>query len=274
MFHLRRTVALLLTLIAGCATNSPVNPSLPISPEHASEILKVDTANPKPLKRPLVIVGGFLDPGIAQLLLTRDFRQYTHDDRIVGVSLGLGFDPDVYRKRILEAVDKAFPTTDPINTTEVDVIGYSMGGLAARYAAINPAPGRRLRIARLFTIASPHRGARTTLQLPFNIALLQKEMRPNSAFINSINNSPDPGRLFPIYSYVCLGDRVVGADNASPPGQAPWWVSAPIFPCSHDFAFMDPRIRADILTRLRDETPLSHDPPTPLPPPETKTAAP
>jgi pimeloyl-ACP methyl ester carboxylesterase len=270
--HPRCITIVVLLMIAGCATSTPVNPSFPISPEHAREILTVDSTYPRPLKRPLVIIGGFLDPGIAQLVLTHDFKQYTHDNRIIGVSLGLSFDPDVYRKLIIEAVDKAFPATDPIHTTEVDVIGYSMGGLAARYSAITPAPGRRLKIARLFTVASPHRGARTVEQIPFNLVPLQKQMRPGSAFLNSINNSADPGGVFPVYSYVVLGDRVVGASYASPPGQNPWWVSAPVFPSSHDDALFDPRIRADILSRLRGDDPLSHDPPTPLPPIKAQTA--
>ncbi len=64
---------------------------------------------------------------------------------------------------VIDAVDQKFPSSDPEVTTEVDVIGYSMGGLAARYAAM-PATAvnlskRRLQIGRLFTISSPHRGA-------------------------------------------------------------------------------------------------------------------
>jgi pimeloyl-ACP methyl ester carboxylesterase len=263
MLHFRRIAILLLAMTAGCVSRTPVNPSFPASVDQGEKILSADTAHPKPLSRPLVIVGGFFDPGFAQLLLAHDFRQYTHDDRVIGVTLGLSFDPDDYRQRIITAVDKAFPSNDPVMTTEVDVIGYSMGGLAARYAAINPAPGRRLRIARLFTIASPHTGARSAMITSFNLFKLQEQMRPGSVFLRNLNHT---AALFPVYAYVCLNDRVVGAAYAAPPGQTPWWVSPPIFFSSHDWAFMDPRIRADILTRLRDEPPLSHDPPKAIPP--------
>jgi pimeloyl-ACP methyl ester carboxylesterase len=259
---------ILIAMVSGCITNSPVNPSFSVAPDQARKMIDDDTANPKALKRPLLIVGGFFDPGIASAFLAHDFRNYTHDDRIIRVALGWSWDTEEYRQRIIDAVDKAFPSTDPVFTTEVDVIGYSMGGLASRYAAMKPPSGpplRRLRIARLFTISSPHLGALSAMQLPHNGNKLQDQMWAGSQFLNSINNHADADNLYPVYSYVCLGDKVVGAMNAAPPGQTPWWVSPPIWLSSHDWAFMDPRIRADILCRLRDEPPLTHDPPTPLP---------
>ncbi|MFC1766418.1 esterase/lipase family protein [Planctomycetota bacterium] len=48
---------------------------------------------------------------------------------------------------------------DPNQTVQADVIAHSMGGLVSRYAAME-VPGKpRLRIAHLFTIATPHQGA-------------------------------------------------------------------------------------------------------------------
>jgi pimeloyl-ACP methyl ester carboxylesterase len=256
---------LLIAISAGCGVaRTPVNPSFPVTVNRAQQILDAYTASPKPLKRPLVIVGGFVDPGFAQLKLTNDFRSYLHDDRVIGVTLGFSFDVDDFRQRILDAVDKAFPTSDPLNTTEVDVIGYSMGGVAARYAAVTPAPGRRLHIAHLYTISSPNMGARETTQLPFNLFKIQEQFRPGSDFLNALNNAV-PSHIYPVYSYVCLNDRVIGTQYAAVPGQMAWWLSPPIFFSSHNWAFMDPRIRADILSRLRDDPPLAHDPPSPLP---------
>ena len=85
-FH--HVAILLLAIIAGCVSRTPVNPSFPISADQGNQILSTDTAHPKPLRRPLVIVGGFFDPGFAQLMLANDFRKYTHDDRVIGVTLG------------------------------------------------------------------------------------------------------------------------------------------------------------------------------------------
>jgi pimeloyl-ACP methyl ester carboxylesterase len=205
------------------------------------------------------------DPGFAAAILASDFKTYTRDDRVIGVSLGFSVDEAEFRRRIIDAVDKAFPSTDLVMTTDVDVIGYSLGGLAARDAALFPTHGRRLRVHRLFTISSPNRGAVCTTRVPFTVIKLQEQMTPGSAFLRSINDTADPAALFPIYSYVCLGDDEVGPNNAAPPGMGVWWVSRPLLFDPHDWAFLDLRIRADIVRRLRDETPLSTDPPAPLP---------
>jgi pimeloyl-ACP methyl ester carboxylesterase len=252
-------------MLAGCLNSTPINPSFPISADQASKVLDVASTNPKQLKRPLVIVSGFMDPGIAAWSLSSAFRSYTHDDRIIGVSLDFGMDEEEFRRRIIDAVDKAFPSKDPHLTTEVDVIGYSMGGLAARYAALMPPPGRRLQIHRLFTISSPHTGAVAAEMIPFDIALLQVQMMPGSAFLHAINYTDDPNSLYPIYAYVCLGDKEVGEQYAAPPSQRAWWLSRPAMFSSHIWAYQDPRIRADILRRLLDETPLATEPPAPLP---------
>jgi pimeloyl-ACP methyl ester carboxylesterase len=258
-------IALFACVLGGCVATAPVNPSFPVTMDQGRAVLKSASDDPKPLDRPLVIIGGFFDPGIAAGALARDFRRYTRDDRIVSVSLDFSFDEEDYRRRIIQAVDKAFPSSDPILTTEVDVIGYSMGGLAARYAAITPPPGRRLRINRLFTISSPHNGAVAAHYVPIDLVDLQEQMTPGSPFLNAINNTADPNALYPIYAYVCLGDHEVGEGNAAPRTQIPWWLSRPAFISAHVWAYQDPRIRADIVRRLRDETPLSTDPPAPLP---------
>ena len=66
---------------------------------------------------------------------------------------------DEARTTVIEAVNKAFPSDDPQWTVPVDVVAISMGGLVARYAGV-PARGegdvRKLRVVRLFTLASPH----------------------------------------------------------------------------------------------------------------------
>lgn len=264
LIHRCVPVAVLL-MLAGCLCSKPVNPSFSITPERARQVLSDAAAHPKPLDRPLLIVSGFMDPGFAAWGLCHDFREYTHDSRVISVSLDFGIDEDEYRRRIIDAVDKAFPSSDPHLTTDVDVIGYSMGGVAARYAALAPASGRRLQIHRLFTIASPHRGAVAATRTPFPLALLQEQMLPGSDFLNAINRTSDPNALYPIYAYVCLGDKEVGEQYAAPPNQRAWWLSRPVLFSAHIWSFQDPRIRADILRRLRDETPLASDPPAALP---------
>ena len=264
-------------LLAGCGIpippDRPLNPSFPVTNAQADAALKYDAAHPKPLQRPLLIVGGFVDPGLGTRMLVKRFREATGDRRIAAVSLGYERDWEQCRLDIVAAADAAFPTTDPDRTTDVDVIGASMGGLAARWAALPPAPGehrRRLRIDRLFTIGSPLRGAVLADRIPLNLHPLQAGMRTGSSLyqqINAADAAPDPADLYAIYAYARLNDDQVGTSNAAPPGATPWWVSSPAWPRpTHHASFLDHRILADIAARLRGEEPLSHDPPAPIPP--------
>src|SRR5438309_438158 len=167
MRHLARAAlgfiatALLLLAHAGCAAQ-PANPSFPITYDDADKAIDEMRAHPKPLTRPLVVIGGFLDPNVSPPLFAHRFRTLTGEGTIVPVSVGLCGSFDECRQKVIDAVDRACPTGDPSFTTEVDVVGASLGGLVGRYAAApsrDPAHPRRLTVARLFTISSPHAGA-------------------------------------------------------------------------------------------------------------------
>jgi hypothetical protein len=152
---------------------------------------------------------------------------------------------------------------------EVDVIAFSMGGIIARYAASDgyaTAHGRRLRIVRLFTVASPHTGA-TLADLPTLDARV-RDMREGSPFLlrlNSEESTTAPAQQrYELYTYVRLEDGVVGEQHAAPPGVTPWWVPSG-FTLSHILGGHDKRILADILRRLRNEEPFSTLPASPLP---------
>lgn len=256
-------------MLAGCATDQTVNPSFPLSMADAERLLRQAAKRPHPMVRPVVVIGGFLDPGVAAPVLAGDLRRYTGDRRIIAVSPGYAQSFNECRQLIIDAVDRAFPTSDPNRTTEVDVVGYSMGGIAARYAAMDPSigirPARRLGIGRLFTICTPHRGANAARNVVI-ISPLQAPMRPGSAFIRSLDALPARWEdLYPIFAYARLGDDEIGMERTAPPGQTPWWVATPPGASPHDWAFKDARILADILRRLQGDTPLSSEPPAPLP---------
>jgi hypothetical protein len=261
--------------LVGCAGEDRINPSFPVSVDHAKQILEKESAHPKPLVRPLVIVGGYFDPGVSAPMMRSRFESWTGDDRIVAVSLGFCFTIEQCRRHIIEEVDNAFPTNDPNATTEVDVIGFSLGGLSSRYAAEDPKPGmepqRRLRIARLFTISSPLRGAVAATSIPFvSLFPLVQTMTPGSDVIRAVAMPQTTDEIYPVYSYVRLRDYEVGTSNAALPGQTAWWVETPPLIRPHGAACLDPRILADILLRLHDEKPLSTEPPAPLPDAKTK----
>jgi pimeloyl-ACP methyl ester carboxylesterase len=210
-----------------------------------------------------VIIGGFLDPDLGPSTLRGFFERSTLNTTIVSVSLFTCTSFDECRKAIIDAVDQKCPSNDPHWTPEVDVVGMSMGGLAARYAA---APGdslaaRRLRIARLFTIASPHTGA-TLASAGFTD--FHRDMRAGSKFLKSLAQT-DAREQYEIEPYVLLGDEIVGVQNAAPLGVTPWWLPNDSIWMSHFAALVDDRILADILKRLRGETPFTSSPPTTLP---------
>ena len=248
------------TFMMGC-DSQPLNPSFPTNPTAARADLGRMESRPRGLKRPLVVVGGFADPGVASWWLKREFETLTGDRRIIAVPLGECASIDQCGQRIVEAVETAFPSGSSKQTCEVDVVGYSLGGVASRYAGAGWGRGKRLRIARLFAISAPMRGARVAQEFPL-FHPIQWDLRPGSLMLTSLNASkPD----YLIYSYVCLGDTVIGEANAALPGRTPWWVPRASPADAHSGAFFDPRIVADIARRLRDEPAFAQDPPAQLP---------
>lgn len=219
-------------------------------------------AAPGLIDRPVVIIGGFFDPGFAASALKCQFESVTRGQPVVAVSLWGCWSLEACRCKVMDAVARALPRSvdDRDGTIAVDVIGYSLGGLAARYAALDlPGAGPELRIHRLFAISSPLDGADDACRWPALLPI-QKELRPDSTVLLQVNSQP---AAYLIYAYVRLGDRPVGVANAAPPGQRAWWVSTPPFSDPHNGAYKDPRILADIARRLRGEPPLATMPPAP-----------
>lgn len=259
----------ILLSMLGCEADRPLNPSFPLTLEQAQAELKAMKRWPMKLLRPVIVVGGYADPGIA----TRAAAAMARDiggDRVLAVHLWSCGSFDEARDYLIGEVDKAFPNSDPQFTTEVDVIGGSMGGLAARYAAFREEPmntlapeRRRLRIARLFTISTPHLGARMA-DLPPTFHSKVNHMRRGSAFLNQLNAAGQRAD-YELYPYTRLGDLVVGEENTAPPGMKPWWVATPFLQFSHLNSMRDPRILADIARRLRGQKPFTTSPPAELP---------
>ena len=106
---------------AGCVT---------ITPPSAAPAAAIDP----PLPRPVIVIGGFVDPGFTATHVASYVREETGEQRVLAVHPGwlLGFDDAA--EMVVDAVEKHFPSDDPDETVEVDVIGISMGGLTARHA--------------------------------------------------------------------------------------------------------------------------------------------
>ncbi len=249
---------------AGCSADVPLNPSFPLTLNDAGLALREMEKLPKEPSRPIVVMGGIYDPGIASSGIARRIRRVVDaDDLVISISFLGCWTFDQCRRRVIEKVQEAFPSDDPDMTTEIDVIAISMGGLVARHAAgLNAEGGRRLRIKRLFTISTPHRGAKLAWVPTFDPRII--DMRKDSPFLSMLDLAWKNAD-YEIHPYTRLDDAIVGPANTAPPGSDPWWVANIPGTFSHVFAMFDPRFLADIAHRLRSESPLTHSPPAPLP---------
>lgn len=307
--------AAMATILTGCGIGQPTNPSFPLSVSEANAAMLAMEKSPKPLVRPVVVLGGYLDPGVSPARLAGKVRALTGDDRVVSVAFFSDSDFGDTRRRVLKAVQEKFPSDNPEATVEVDVIGYSMGGLVARHCAMAPdaadtasryardgeksdepkkdqtasqasssgdaaagkpvnKPGdqdkdevskplpKRLRIVRLFTISTPHRGAKLA-ELPSPMRL-HRAMRHDSPFLEKLNANLKHAD-YELFTYVRLQDGIVGAGNAAPPGMTPWWVPNRLFQPGHFGGFADSRFIVDIIRRLRNESAWAIRPAAPLP---------
>lgn len=255
--------ALLPLLLSACA--QPANPSFPLSVNDARDAVREMRAHPRELKRPLVVIGGFMDPNISAPLYKRWFGDVTRNSKIIPVSVCFCGSFAECRAKVIKAVDAACPTNDPERTVDVDVVGASLGGLVGRFAAApssDPKHPRRLSVVRLFSISSPHSGSMLAGALGFSEYL--RDMQPNSKFLRSLARA-DSGATYELYPYVLLHDEIVGTRYAAPPGMNPFWLSSPLLLPAHTSAMADPRILADIARRLRGEEPFTRMPPAPLP---------
>ncbi len=86
----------------------PVNPSFSITIAEAKRDLARMSADPRPLDRPLLIIGGFIDPFVAALSLRFRFRSLTRDRRIIGVAVGDCVSFDQCRRRVLSQSNGVF----------------------------------------------------------------------------------------------------------------------------------------------------------------------
>lgn len=252
------TILLALTGASCVTTPCPPNPSFPLTVDEARDDLDRMRAQPVAVDRPVVFVAGIGEPGISSGAIIGTLEQ-TISGPFAEVHF---FDESTFdgaRQKLLREVATALGT-DIDHLPEVDVVAFSMGGLVARHAA-NPDPaGRRLRVRRMFTICTPHEGARMGA---FPLGTPQSDdMNQTSDFLERLRCEK---RGYAMVCYARLDDATVGEEFAAPTGEALWWVPTPSGEYSHMHAFTDDRILADIARRLRGEAPFSTLPAAPLP---------
>ena len=272
----RRTLAraFVLFAVAGLVPAACVSPDGPgVEPANASFPLTRDAAKAEldemrrdrvALERPLIVATGYMDPGSSLARMVKRYRSLvSNPDWVIGVPFFTTVTFDSCRERVIDKLEAKFPSGDPDWTVEVDVVGLSMGGLVARHAASPRTDGgKRLRINRLFTLGTPHRGAQAAA--PEGLDRRVPDMSEGSDFLRRLDELHDPG-AYEIFAYVRLGDELVGESNATPPSGSFWWLPTPPLQSPHLNIQDDLRMTADIARRLRNEPAYATEPALPLP---------
>lgn len=139
---------------------------------------------------------------------------------------------------------------------ELDVVAVSMGGLVARAAAAGMYGGDVLRVKRLFTLSSPHRGAK--LAGVMSVDRASRDMRAGSVFLERLAEAERErgGRGYEMVCYGRTRDWWVGAKQTAPEDMEPIWLDPPLVTMSHLLVTMDQRILGDIAARLTGKEPL------------------
>lgn len=209
---------------------------------------------PVGLARPLLVLAGWRAVRWPAAMLARSLAELVGGpaDRVAAMAFPLSFSFGSAVPRVAKLVESRWPSNDPEETSQIDVVAISMGGLIARGAAIGTQGGKRLRIARLFTLGTPHRGARMARFIRPDACV--RDMLPGSSFLAQLDQGL-PGAAYELVCYARLRDSWVGATRSAPHGREPIWTPGPLL-LSHQTISADPLIRTDIARRLRGEEPM------------------
>lgn len=257
-------------MLCACAGGGATNPSFAISEREARAELARMRADRAPAQRAVVVIGGLFDPGLESSSLAARLRRLLDPSSTIVAITPFGTSTmDELRRRVIDRVDAELGAgDDPAQTIDVDVVGFSLGGVAGLDAARPRQGERRLAVRRLFAIASPLRGADAARGRTLDERVLA--IRPGSDFLTDLARHDDAS--IEVWSYVRMGDGIVGAQNAGWRGQPPHWLSDLAFSWAHADAAKDPRILADIARRLRGEDAYATIPPADLPDAEPATS--
>jgi len=255
-----------LVALASCVHLDHPNPAYPATKSEVKAAIEVMEEIPSGLDRPVVVLSGWRSPSMTGGQLAERIRAMTgaEEDQVLSISYMWGDDipeiADTVARKVADALGSEIDeASGQLWTAEVDVVAISMGGLVARTAwADSDEVGRtqdvRLNINTLYTLGTPHRGARLARWIRLDDASAQ--MEPGSSFLAALDDATLGERHdLTIVPYATLRDSWVGAGNSAPTGQDPIWVPGRLM-LSHHLISLDKRIQADLGRRLRGEPPL------------------
>ena len=257
------SVLVLLIVLGGCTTLTGPSKDNPLPKSELRADLEQMRAEPVELERPVVVIDGWLNYGGASII-TRELKDLTgsDEDLFFKYHYPLIFSTlESNARKIVEIVEERWPSDDPEWTTEIDAVGFSMGGLIARVAAESPKngkkPRKRLKVNRMFTIAAPHKGTGWWLgwipvdQMSWAVSLYGGGYR---TWLDERLVEAD----YEIYCYGQGNDWVSG-NNFEATGHREIKARGQ-FMFSHTSSYGNYRHLADIAARLRGEDPIVPDP--------------
>jgi pimeloyl-ACP methyl ester carboxylesterase len=213
-------------------------------------------AGPVALERPVIVLGGWRSPKCSATWTRNVLRPFTsgREDDFLCVSYPWSPTIESAAAKALRAVRERFP-----DQSEFDVVGVSMGGIVARVLAHALVGDDRppLRVRRIFTLASPHRGARFADWVTPGRAA--RDLRRGSGLLRRLDALRARGE-YELHCYALLRDWLVGATRSAPPGTEPMWLDAETITAkliSHYTVNRDRRLLADVALRLRGEAPIA-----------------
>ncbi len=266
MLNAARTLLVLIALsLSACFSVGPRNPAITLTDDEVDAEWRALRSSPGSIERPVVVLGGWRSPSFTADGLRANLTRATGapPERFLSHSYPFITDIEAAATEVVERIEDAWPSDDPERTVEVDVVAISMGGLVARAAqqpARPDAPARkRLVIRRLFTLGTPHRGARMAAVIAPDRAAA--DMKPGSPFLARLDEVlvDAPFELLP---YTVLNDKMVGATNTAPHGWPIYW-NRGTFLFSHYRVSSNRAILVDIARRLRGEDSIFEGPSTP-----------
>jgi hypothetical protein len=262
-------VVLIATLTPGCIPMTQQGPTgSSVTRASAAAELAHLSENPVPVKRPIVVLSGYHTLAMHAAPLASNIAKATSGkaEDVLLISYPASSDIDAITESVIAQVDARWPSANSEATVPVDVIGVSMGGIIGRWAALPPEKrnrigegdstlrhgGKRLNIARLFTYASPHRGA--CLATSFSVDSAAVDLKPGSALLAALDQAWHE-HTYELTCYAHTRDLIVGATRTAPPGMEPIWTEGTLM-FSHMAVVHNPIFIADTARRLRGESPL------------------
>lgn len=234
------------------------NPDFPVDGAHAMREHARMRSEPVRLARPVVVLAGWRAPHFSPLSSESVLRPLTSGrrDDFLSVSYANAAEIQVCLDAAVKAIAERFP-----GDVEVDVAAISMGGLVARKLLAMGA----VRVKRLFTMATPHRGA--SMARVVRPDWCAADMRPGSALLRELDAAlPTLRERVELRPYAALRDWWVGARHCAPTGMGAYWIDpVSVFgrTLSHFAINREPRVLMDIARCLRGEEPLARAMSTP-----------